>query len=125
MTPVPVVAETEPDISAFDPGAIEIPQRTLVEAPPVSSGGWAALAAAVALFASAAAGYTFITLQHAVQRDTVRPRLHSPHLRVCASADGALFRSIAGRHDVARTVRSERPGAMLPRPIRRRRPRRP
>lgn len=66
VTPVPVVAETEPDISAFDPGAIETLQRTLFEAPPVSSGGWAALAAAVALFASAAGGYTFMTLQRAV-----------------------------------------------------------
>ena len=65
VTLLPVVAETEPDIIAPVPDATAIPRQTLFEAPPATSGGWAALAAAVALFASAAAGYAFITLQHA------------------------------------------------------------
>src|SRR5204863_131153 len=56
VTLLPVVAETEPGIIAPVPDATAIPRQTLFEAPPATSGGWAALAAAVALFASAAAG---------------------------------------------------------------------
>jgi Tol biopolymer transport system component len=77
VAPIPVVAE--PVAAVVVPASVGIDTlRTSVPAPePVRSARWGALAAAVALFASAATGYTFIKLQHTV-RETPPPAAVQP-----------------------------------------------